>query len=75
MIPEVQQFTRENPAFCERTRIRPGVTGLAQVNGTYETSPEIKLTYDLAYLSKRSLVLDFQIMLRTLKIVLTKAGQ
>jgi exopolysaccharide biosynthesis polyprenyl glycosylphosphotransferase len=75
VIPEVQQFTRENPAFCERTRIRPGVTGLAQVNGTYETSPEIKLTYDLAYLSKRSLVLDFQIMLRTLKIVLTKAGQ
>jgi lipopolysaccharide/colanic/teichoic acid biosynthesis glycosyltransferase len=75
VAPECEQFVLDIPAFSERNRIRPGITGLAQVSGNYETSAEIKLKYDLAYLSRRSLGLDFQIMLRTLKTVLTRAGQ
>jgi exopolysaccharide biosynthesis polyprenyl glycosylphosphotransferase len=71
----VSQFEREIPGYRERTRIRPGVTGLAQVSGTYESSADIKLKYDLAYMANQSVALDLQILLRTAKTVLLKAGQ
>ena len=71
----VDKFEKNIPGYRERKRIRPGVTGLAQVSGTYESSPEIKLKYDLAYLANQSIVLDFQIMIRTAKSVLLRAGQ
>ena len=71
----VTDFESRIPGYRERTRIRPGVTGLAQVSGSYESSPEIKLKYDLAYLANQSIVLDLQIMVRTAKAVLLRAGQ
>lgn len=71
----VKKFEREIPGYKERKRIRPGITGLAQVSGGYETSAQIKLKYDLAYLVNQSLLLDLQILLRTVKTILTKAGQ
>lgn len=71
----VEKFENEIPAYKERKHIRPGVTGLAQVSGNYESSPEIKLKYDLAYQVNQSILLDLQILLRTVKTILTKAGQ
>jgi exopolysaccharide biosynthesis polyprenyl glycosylphosphotransferase len=70
----VSQFEQNIPGYTERHRIRPGVTGLAQVSGGYESTPDIKLKYDLAYLSNLNLILDAQILFRTMKTVLTKAG-
>ena len=52
----------------------PGLTGLAQVNGEYHSTPENKLRYDLAYISNRSLWLDLSILVRTVRIVLTSQG-
>lgn len=75
VVSEVEKFERSVPAFSERGRIRPGVTGLAQINGHYETTPDIKLKYDLAYIRRQSLLLDFEIILRTAKTVITRAGQ
>ena len=72
---EVNEFQCLIPAFKERTRIRPGITGLAQVNGTYESSPETKLKYDLAYLSNQGFTLDVQIIIKTAKHVLLRSGQ
>ena len=72
---EVSKYEAEVTGFKERTRIRPGVTGLAQVSGGYETSPDIKLKYDLAYVANQNMTLDLQILFRTLKTVLTRAGQ
>jgi lipopolysaccharide/colanic/teichoic acid biosynthesis glycosyltransferase len=73
--PEVQKFEAEVPGFAERHRVRPGVTGLAQVSGGYLTNSEIKLKYDLAYISNQNVIFDTQIVLRTIKIVFTKVGQ
>jgi exopolysaccharide biosynthesis polyprenyl glycosylphosphotransferase len=71
----VNRFEKEIPGYRERKRIRPGVTGLAQVSGNYESSAEVKIKYDLAYMANQSLTLDFQILLRTAKAVFMRAGQ
>jgi exopolysaccharide biosynthesis polyprenyl glycosylphosphotransferase len=71
----VNEFEQTVPWYKERCRVRPGVTGLAQVRGNYASSVETKLKYDLAYLSNQSLALDLQILARTIKTVLTKSGQ
>jgi exopolysaccharide biosynthesis polyprenyl glycosylphosphotransferase len=71
----VEKFEKEIAGYRERTRVRPGVTGLAQVSGSYESSAEIKLKHDLAYLAHQSIVLDFQILFKTAKIMLIRAGQ
>jgi len=75
LIPEeVKSFEMQVVGFSERHKIRPGVTGLAQVNGSYVSSPDVKLKYDLAYISNQNFLFDLQIMFRTLKTVFTKAG-
>ncbi|WP_338635660.1 sugar transferase [Spirobacillus cienkowskii] len=71
----VEQFEKEIPAYAERTRIRPGVTGLAQIHGDYNSSADTKLKYDLAYLVNQSLFLDIQILIKTIKVVMMKKGQ
>jgi len=60
--------------YCERFTIKPGVTGLAQVNGGYATTPERKLKYDLIYMYHQNLAMDAQIVLETLRVVLTGRG-
>jgi lipopolysaccharide/colanic/teichoic acid biosynthesis glycosyltransferase len=72
---EVELFKNDVIGFSERHRVRPGVTGLAQVSGNYVTSPDVKLKYDLAYISNQNVFFDLQILLRTLKTVLTRDGQ
>ena len=61
----VEQFEREIPGYQERHRIRPGITGLAQVNGGYLSNARVKLRYDLFYLYHRSVWLDLMIVART----------
>lgn len=70
----VEQFLREIPGYRERFRVKPGVTGLAQVSGSYATTPERKLKYDLIYMYHQSLLLDAQILVETLRVVLTGRG-
>ena len=70
----VQRFLKEVPGYAERFSLAPGLTGLAQVNGDYHSSPQNKLRYELAYLANWSLWLDLSILLRTVKIVLTSRG-
>jgi lipopolysaccharide/colanic/teichoic acid biosynthesis glycosyltransferase len=58
---------------CERTiryyacrfLVPPGITGIAQLRGGYYTSPRNKLRYDLIYIQRRSLRLDFQLVFLT----------
>ncbi|HEX4963948.1 MAG TPA: sugar transferase [Thermoanaerobaculia bacterium] len=70
----VQRYLAEVPGYAERFSLAPGLTGLAQVNGDYHSSPQNKLRYDLAYMANWSLWLDLSILLRTIKIVLTSQG-
>ena len=65
----VEQFTKEIHGYNERHKVKPGITGLAQVRGYYHSDPGIKLKYDLAYIYNSSLMLDFKILLETVRIV------
>lgn len=67
----VEQFNKEIPHYRYRLLVKPGLTGLAQVFGKYETDPEDKLKYDLYYIRNYSVMLDLQIMLRTVRVMLT----
>ncbi|MGH7540034.1 MAG: sugar transferase, partial [Gemmatimonadota bacterium] len=58
-----------------RHRVRPGITGWAQVNQEPDQSlndVQHKLEYDLEYLRRRSLSFDLRIMLRTLPVMLER---
>lgn len=70
----VERYVEDTPGYRERFRIKPGVTGLAQVSGSYATTPERKLKYDLVYLYHQSLAMDVQIVVETLRVVLTGRG-
>jgi len=70
----IEQFLSEIPAYRERFRIKPGVTGLAQVSGGYATTPERKLKYDLIYMYHQSLLMDVRIAADTVRVVLTGRG-
>jgi lipopolysaccharide/colanic/teichoic acid biosynthesis glycosyltransferase len=70
----VQRYLREVAGYAERFTLAPGLTGLAQIDGDYHSSPLNKLRYDLAYMANWSLWLDLSILLRTCKIVLTSRG-
>jgi exopolysaccharide biosynthesis polyprenyl glycosylphosphotransferase len=70
----VTQFQGEVPGYAERLKVRPGITGLAQVCGDYETSVYDKVRYDWLYVFRRSLWLDLKILLRTIGVVLRLSG-
>ena len=66
----VEQFCREIPEYHYRLKVKPGITGLAQVQGKYDTDAADKLRYDLYYIRNYSLLLDLQIIFQTLRVVL-----
>jgi len=70
----VEQFKKEIPGYTERFKVKPGVTGLAQINGGYATNARNKLKYDLIYIYHQSFFLDIQIVLKTIKVLLTGRG-
>jgi exopolysaccharide biosynthesis polyprenyl glycosylphosphotransferase len=70
----VTRYLTEIQGYGERFRVRPGLTGYAQVNGEYHTSPTTKLKYDLAYIHNHSLWLDLKILSETVKVILTRRG-
>ncbi len=71
----VEQHLVEFPTYGERFKVKPGVSGLAQVRGNYETTPVNKLRYDLAYIYNQSLWLDLSILLDTIKEVVSSRGR
>ena len=68
------EFNEKIPGFINRLVVKPGLTGYAQVNGGYEISPEDKIKEDLYYIKNRSVFLDFSILLKTIKVVITGEG-
>jgi len=66
-----EQFFNEHPYYELRLRMRPGITGLAQIHGHYHSPVSSKLRYDIVYLSNFSLLLDLKILFRTLQVILT----
>jgi len=73
--PELaEEFYEELPEFRNRLLVKPGLTGLAQVNGGYELTPAEKLVFDMEYIEKRCLLVDARIILKTVQVVFTGDG-
>lgn len=70
----VDRYVHEIPGYRERLKVKPGVTGLAQVSGGYATTPERKLKFDLIYMYHQNLLMDLQILVETVRVVLTGRG-
>ena len=63
--------------YRDRYSIKPGLTGWAQVNYPYGASikdAKKKLGYDLYYITNHSTLIDFMIMIKTIKVVITGNG-
>jgi lipopolysaccharide/colanic/teichoic acid biosynthesis glycosyltransferase len=68
------KFEEYIPGFSKRLKVKPGLTGLAQVNGGYYLLPEEKIKYDLEYIKTRSIWCDLKIILHTVRVVFKKEG-
>ncbi len=68
----VEQFIKEKPEYAYRHNVKPGITGLAQIAGKYNTTAYDKLVYDLIYIQNVSVMYDLTLMLQTLKVLITK---
>jgi lipopolysaccharide/colanic/teichoic acid biosynthesis glycosyltransferase len=73
----VERFKQALPLYNLRLNVHPGITGWAQVIGSYDESMEDvkrKLEHDLQYVNDMSLRLDLKIFLKTVLTVLKKQG-
>jgi sugar transferase (PEP-CTERM system associated) len=73
----VQGFNERIPYYRERHRVKPGITGWAQLcypYGANENDTIQKLQYDLYYVKNYSLFLDFSIMFNTIEVILWGKG-
>lgn len=74
----VEKLSKDIPLYKRRLRVKPGITGWAQVKHKYDESLEdvkIKLQYDLYYIENISLRLDFKIILFTIHTILFGKGR
>ena len=70
----VEYLPLYSPRQASRHSVRPGITGLAQVNGRNDISWAAKLEYDALYAENLSFLLDIKIALLSIKKVLKKEG-
>ncbi|MFT4625648.1 MAG: lipopolysaccharide/colanic/teichoic acid biosynthesis glycosyltransferase [Myxococcota bacterium] len=71
LMVHLQRYTDEQ---MRRFRMKPGVTGLAQVNGRNTLKWSRRLAYDNDYIDSYSLRADVRILLRTVGVVLRREG-
>ena len=73
----VEMLAQQLPYYKRRLKVRPGITGWAQVKHKYDESIEdvkVKLRYDLFYIENMSLRMDLKILARTVLVVLFGKG-
>lgn len=68
----VDHFAQQIPNYEERHKVKPGLTGLAQVEGKYSTTPDDKLRYDLLYSRRYSPLMDLKILFQTVRTLMMK---
>lgn len=71
--PEQEEITEKYvevlPEFKYRLKVKAGLTGLAQIQGKYNTTPKDKLILDLIYIEQYSIWIDLKLMLQTVKVL------
>ena len=69
MLSNVELYEQELPEFRYRLRVKAGLTGIAQIEGKYNTSPYDKLLMDLLYIENYSIWSDIKLILRTVTVI------
>jgi lipopolysaccharide/colanic/teichoic acid biosynthesis glycosyltransferase len=76
--PTIFAELRENiPQYHMRQRVKPGITGWAQINQSYDSCLDdvrSKVNYDLEYIKRQGIVTDLYIMSMTLPVVVLRKG-
>jgi lipopolysaccharide/colanic/teichoic acid biosynthesis glycosyltransferase len=73
MLPvTVEQYAAD---YAVILRVKPGLTGLAQVSGRNALARSERLTFDRRYAENCSIDMDVRILLRTVRVLLTGEGQ
>jgi exopolysaccharide biosynthesis polyprenyl glycosylphosphotransferase len=73
----VEQLKKKIPYYSLRLKVKPGLTGWAQIKHNYDRSLDDvreKLKYDLYYIENMSLSMDFKILIATVYVVLGRKG-
>lgn len=70
----VEYLPRYTAEQARRHEVRPGITGLAQINGRNAVGWEQRFALDVRYVESRSLSLDTRILLGTIRSVLVREG-
>jgi putative colanic acid biosynthesis UDP-glucose lipid carrier transferase len=74
MLSHDEKFGMEIPSYNERFRVRPGITGWAQVNGFRGTTElnqvRQRVEHDIWYIEHQSLALDIKIAIMTVKVMI-----
>ena len=72
-LPEIY-LGRYSDYQARRHEVRPGITGLAQVRGRNSISWQERFEHDVHYVDNASLMMDFQIVVETVRVVLRRTG-
>ncbi len=71
---QVDQIKFYSPRDMTRLFVKPGITGLAQINGRNSIPWDERKRLDLEYVERQSLALDLRILARTIPYVLVRRG-
>ncbi len=69
-----EEFESYIEGFSQRLCVKPGLSGLAQINGGYDLTPEQKILFDLEYIEKRTFWFDIKIIFMTFKVLFSRKG-
>ncbi|GEP25069.1 MULTISPECIES: sugar transferase [Lentilactobacillus] len=69
-----EEFSHKYPGFEKRLRIKPGLSGYAQINGGYDIDPGQKAKLDCYYINHLSFWIDVKIFISTIKIIFSGEG-
>jgi lipopolysaccharide/colanic/teichoic acid biosynthesis glycosyltransferase len=70
----VDDYARYRPDHHRRLDVKPGITGLWQINARANPSFETCMKLDLEYMKRWSLLLDFKLLVRTIPAVFAGEG-
>ncbi len=68
----IKEYLKNYPDFNYRLKTKPGLSGLAQIEGKYNTNPQDKTLFDVIYTNNKNYLLDLNLIIRTIKVLFLK---